>query len=260
MSTTKTWNKIVDQYIININKNDSYIQSSWKSLLCELLDYAEKDFDCNRYISIKNKMCRPDMIITNDSNDLFIFEFRSKSVTSGQQNIIQLLQELKINVGILLCKNLFIYNYSSSFDSYSILEIPLEKNNSTGNEFIQFFSKSNFSKEIINDFINLNLNAYEIISVSIIPGSQLRANWNTKMQLIITNKGSFIDNIPHEQHGFFRIANPGYNWKEFEGKKIINPRIFDSRGYKWINHQYNTKVIEILDLLKSDSSIRPYSK
>lgn len=252
MTINKAWNKIVDQYIININKDDLYKLSSWKTLFCELLNYTEDNFDCNRYISIKNKMCRPDIIITKDNKDLFIFEFRSKSVTNGQQNIIQLLHELKINIGVLLCKNLYIYNYNSTFDSYIVLEIPLEKNNTTGTEFIQFFSKSNFNKETINTFIEYNLNAYEIISVSTIPGNQLRANWNTKMQLIITNKGSFIDNIPHEQHGFFRVANPGYNWKEFEGKKIINPKIFDSRGYKWINHQYNTKVIEILELLKNE--------
>ena len=242
MIKTKAWNKIVDQYIININEKDLQIQSSWKSLFCELLGYAESDFVFSRYVTIKNRSCRPDMIVTNGEEDLFIVEYRNKSFTTGEQNILILLQELKINLGILLCNNLYIYNYNDNFDAYSVLEIPLEKNKSTGNEFIQFFSKKNFDKKLIEEFILESVDSYEIIAVSVIPGKKLRANWNTDMQLIITDKGTFIDNIPRRQHGFYGVASPGYDWNQLVGKKIINPRIFLSRGFKWLNFQRYTKI------------------
>ena len=37
---------------------------------------------------------------------------------------------------------------------------------------------------------------YEIISVRIVAGESLNPRWHTKMQIIETDKGIYIDNIP----------------------------------------------------------------
>lgn len=78
---------------------------------------------------------------------------------------------------------------------------------------------------------------YEIISVETISGYILRANWNTPMQRVETNHGTFIDNIPDEQHGFYGIASPGFDWSTLVGKRTTNVEIFRSRGYDWINYR-----------------------
>lgn len=78
---------------------------------------------------------------------------------------------------------------------------------------------------------------YEIRSVKIVSGGSLNPRWHTNMQLIETDKGNFIDNLPKEQFGFYSRANPGYDWKLLIGEKITNVKIFYSRGFSWINYQ-----------------------
>ena len=82
-------------------------------------------------------------------------------------------------------------------------------------------------------------NVYEIQKVEIVEGRVLNSTWKNKMQVIYTDRGKFIDNIPNDQFGFFSVANPGFDWKQFEGQKVYmsNVKIFRSRGYNWINYQ-----------------------
>ncbi len=81
------------------------------------------------------------------------------------------------------------------------------------------------------------MSEYEIKSVKIVSGENLNPSWHTPMQIIKTDKGTFIDNLPGGQFGFFRVANPGYDWKSLIGQTISNVKIFHSRGYNWINIQ-----------------------
>lgn len=81
------------------------------------------------------------------------------------------------------------------------------------------------------------MNEYEIKSVKIVSGENLNSRWHTPMQIIETDKGTFIDNLPKEQFGFYRVANPGYDWKCLVGQTVSNVKIFHSSGYDWINIQ-----------------------
>ena len=81
------------------------------------------------------------------------------------------------------------------------------------------------------------MNQYEIKSVKTVSGESLNLKWHTPMQVIETDKGVFIDNLPEEQFGFYKVANPGYDWKSLVGQKVNNVKIFYSRGYNWINIQ-----------------------
>lgn len=78
---------------------------------------------------------------------------------------------------------------------------------------------------------------YEIRAVKVVNGESLNPRWHTKMQIITTDKGDFIDNISKEQFGYYNIAKPGYDWNQLIGQKISNVKIFYSRGYEWINYQ-----------------------
>ena len=83
----------------------------------------------------------------------------------------------------------------------------------------------------------INSDGYLIKSVRIVSGRTLNPRWKTDMQVIETDKGTFIDNVPNAQFGYFRVANPGYNWQSLVGKRVSNVRIFVSCGRKWINKQ-----------------------
>lgn len=78
---------------------------------------------------------------------------------------------------------------------------------------------------------------YEILSVKIVNGETLNSSWHSQMQVIETDRGTFIDNIPHKQFGYFYTAKAGYDWSSLIGQKISNVKIFYSRGFKWINYQ-----------------------
>ena len=81
------------------------------------------------------------------------------------------------------------------------------------------------------------MNGLTILSVKIVTGESLNKTWKTPMQVIETDKGTFIDNIPDEQFGFFKRANPGYDWKQLIGKEVSTIKIFHSKGYDWLNYQ-----------------------
>ena len=57
------------------------------------------------------------------------------------------------------------------------------------------------------------------------------------MQIVTTDKGKFIDNVPSNQFGYFRVATPGYDWSKLVGQTTNHVKIFYSRGHRWINYQ-----------------------
>lgn len=130
-------------------------------------------------------------------------------------------------------KDLFVSKYGYDVNIAEI-ELALEKINKN--------YKDKFLKVIIlkDKFILAEeQNVYVIQKVEIVEGRKLNSTWKNKMQIIYTDRGKYIDNIPNDQFGFFSTACPGFDWKKFEGQKIYmsNIKIFRSRGYNWINYQ-----------------------
>lgn len=73
---------------------------------------------------------------------------------------------------------------------------------------------------------------HKIISVVTVEGDTLYSGWNINMQVIVTDKGKYIDNVV----GGFRDQgpNPGYNWADYVGKTVDGIEILKSRGYLWL--------------------------
>lgn len=113
----------------------------------------------------------------------------------------------------------------------------LEKNDLT--DSINRFNdddKNPFCIEINGSFFQIQ--EYEIQSVKTVPGASLNSQWSNPMQVITTDRGVYIDNVPNSQFGFFNDANPGYDWSKLIGQTISNVKIYRSRGYNWINYRY----------------------
>lgn len=70
-----------------------------------------------------------------------------------------------------------------------------------------------------------------IKSVGIVSGKSLNPRWKTNMQVISTEKGSFIDNLPGISHG---NTPPGHNWELEVGKEVL---VTISKDYK-SNHDW----------------------
>lgn len=84
------------------------------------------------------------------------------------------------------------------------------------------------------------MQSHKIISVEIVAGNSLVSEWKSPMQRIVTDKGTFIDNIPHLQFGRYNVASPGYDWKLLEGKEATGIKVFSSRDFQWLNKVADT--------------------
>lgn len=84
--------------------------------------------------------------------------------------------------------------------------------------------------------------SHKIISVEIVRGDSLFSDWKNPMQKIVTDKGTFIDNLPSFQFGFYNIASPGYDWQSQVGKLVGGIKIFSSRDLNWLNKQVDSSL------------------
>ena len=75
----------------------------------------------------------------------------------------------------------------------------------------------------------------KIESVKIVPGSDLVHYWKSKMQVVETDMGTFIDNMPGIKFTKNPTAYPGFDWKSVEGQEIDHFKIIDCCKFKWIN-------------------------
>jgi len=94
----------------------------------------------------------------------------------------------------------------------------------------------NIKRETDDPVSTKNLSEYQevkIVSVKIVPGESLKSNWKSKMQLITTDQGEYIDNITNPKQSWL---TPGFNWNSLIGKRV-NAFINFSQGYEWINFQ-----------------------
>ena len=82
------------------------------------------------------------------------------------------------------------------------------------------------------------METYRIISVRTVRGETLDRTWKSDMQIVMTNKGEFIDNAPDlgpfGSKWITEGASPGFDW----GSKIgedTTATIRYSKRYEWIN-------------------------
>lgn len=84
---------------------------------------------------------------------------------------------------------------------------------------------------------DVQLESHKIISVEIVDGSELSSKWKSPMQVVITDMGKFIDNMPGKLFGFMALANPSFDWKAKIGHTVDGIKIFKHAGYNWLNKQ-----------------------
>ena len=155
MQSTESWNKIVSQYNKIRNNKEEVVQASWEFIFSTLFNYSDSEIDSQRPVQMGSTPKYPDIILKNENEDLFVVELKQHTLHKGQDQLISYLNQLKVNIGILVCDNLYIYDfdYTARENTYSVLEIPFIQDNLNGSKFVELFSKDNFDKQKIKDFI-----------------------------------------------------------------------------------------------------------
>ena len=155
MSYTTSWNEIVSQFKKNIDSKEEIIQNTWEMLFKFCFGYSDIEIDSQRSVKMGVMTKRADIVIKNSNEDLFVVELKRHLLHEGQEQLFSYLNQMKIDLGILVCDNLYIYDYdyTAKENSFSVLEIPFEPDNIKGITFVELFSKDNFDKQTIKDFI-----------------------------------------------------------------------------------------------------------
>lgn len=173
MSSLK-WNKIVDFYNEYRLKPENEIQNLWEQLFAdaELFGYSKMYGEIEPHRSIQiGSSCRviPDIIIKKNEKDLFIVELKQSSLDCGDKQLLSYLKLLQqINIGILICNKLYIYNFDINKKDVeqTKLAIDFTYDNPYGIKFVELFEKRNFNIDAIKEFIDNNAkfknNALEI--------------------------------------------------------------------------------------------------
>ena len=76
----------------------------------------------------------------------------------------------------------------------------------------------------------------KILDVEIVSGKSLKRNWKFDMQVVKTDKGVFIDNLPGNKFSKkISYAEVGFRWSDFIGTVVKDCKIISYENYFWIN-------------------------
>lgn len=168
MPYTNLWNKIVAQYNKNRTCKEEIVQTSWELLFSTIFNYSDSDIVPQKPVQMGVETKRADILIKHGSEDLFVVELKRHTLHEGQGQLFSYLNQLKIDIGVLVCDKLYIYDfdYTKRDENYSFVEIDFTPDNSDGEKFVELFMSDNFDKQKIKDFIknkNLSKNNIDMI-------------------------------------------------------------------------------------------------
>ena len=107
MSYMIDWNKIVSQYNKIRNCKEEIVQASWELLFSTIFNYSDSEIDAQRAVQMGSSPKYPDIIIKNNNEDLFVVELKQYTLHIGQEQLFSYLNQLKIDIGILICDKLY---------------------------------------------------------------------------------------------------------------------------------------------------------
>ena len=160
-SYIENWNLLVAQHSEFYNQPENKIQNLWEIYFSELFGFKKilNEIETQRKLHIGSTDREiPDIILKKDDKDLFIVELKQYSLTRNDDFEKQLLNymshtDIRLSIGILVCKNLYLYYYNHSDNKNDCIEIPFKKDNELGIKFMELFNKNNFDVENAKKFI-----------------------------------------------------------------------------------------------------------
>ena len=159
MDAREKWEFLVDCYNKNKNAPEQRIQRDWENLFVEIFGYSKllKEVDSQRSIQIGSTVRTiPDIIIHNkEQGDLFVVELKRHTLTTGTEQLFSYLKLLKVDLGVLICNKIYLYDYdiTKDDDKQAFVEIAFTKDNPDGIKFVELFSKGSFNRQNVKDFI-----------------------------------------------------------------------------------------------------------
>lgn len=158
-SSMDKWNKIVELFEKNRNAEEKHIQKTWENICSEIFGYSKLngEIDSMRTEKIGSReRIIPDIIIKNDTSDLFMIELKRHILDEGEQQLFSYLKQLRGNIGVLINSriSIFDFDYSKNDDDQIKYEIYFKKDSKDGESFVELLSKP-FSVLKVKEFIRV---------------------------------------------------------------------------------------------------------
>ena len=161
MTAIEKWNRIVEQYNKNINATEDTVQNTWEKIFAEIFGYSSLagEIESQRTIRIgSTERVTADIIIKDNTTDLFVVELKRHNVplTQGiEMQLLSYLKQLRNSTGILICDKIYVYayDYSKNDNEQDRVEIDFKQENPDGAEFVEMFSKAMFDEQTVKEFV-----------------------------------------------------------------------------------------------------------
>lgn len=168
MTDCEAWNFLVAQYNKNLNCKEEIVQNTWDMLFSIILGYSDSDKKPQYPIKMGSTNKYADFLIQYDGEEAFVVELKRHTLHDGQAQLFSYLNQLKIDIGILICDKLYIYDfdYTQKDENFAFVEIDFTPDNPDGIKFIELFKNENIEKQKIKDFIaRKNQSKSNIVSI-----------------------------------------------------------------------------------------------
>ncbi|MBR3519768.1 MAG: hypothetical protein IKN77_06605 [Paludibacteraceae bacterium] len=162
MDYKEGWNYLVSEYKKNLDAKEDKIQTLWELYFAMpfIFNYSNcDDIDSKRSLHIgSTDRVIPDIILRSNRKDLCIVELKRYSLSKDTDYEKQLLSymshiDMRLSIGVIICKTINIYYYNHATNNQECLEIPFEEDSELGEKFVELFTKENFTEENIIRFI-----------------------------------------------------------------------------------------------------------
>lgn len=161
MNSTEKWNKVCDYFDQYKAEPEEKVQLLWEKLFSEIFGYSSLDgeIEVHRKIQLgSTERLIPDIIIKNETEDLFMVELKREDLKiddAKKKQLYSYLKQERNDLGVLICDQICLinYDYNKSDDEQEFCVIDFAKDNPIGCKFIEMFEKLNFTKDKAKKFI-----------------------------------------------------------------------------------------------------------
>lgn len=161
-SYAKKWELLMATVEYDRNSSEAKIQSRWESVCSDFLGYNSwigevESKKIERMGSLGREI--PDIILRLEAKNIAVIELKKYNAgfrDEYEKQLFSYLNQFKCDLGVLVCDKIYLYDYDyyKSDENQVKCSIELDKENKYGIEFLKLFSKENFKREEIRNFIN----------------------------------------------------------------------------------------------------------
>ena len=163
MTNQDKWNFIVSEYKTLYHEKEEVIDNRWRQYCASLFGYQPLFNEIVTQLSIQvgvHDHAIPDILLRKDGTDIFDIELKKYCLQFDERFERQLISYLKLQtltVGMIVCKEIYLYSYDITKRIIKKICIPLMEDNPQGIKLVELLQKDTFNADTIHKFVNSEL-------------------------------------------------------------------------------------------------------